>query len=293
MIEAHFMQTGPIYCALAGIDLHVPFYDLGDGIFLRKTNAHLMAPFLMSFKPINDQGYHPAPWVASTGGYTFDIKTELFIPANSSSKKFPACDIANIIAFLLFLNVNPSTTLVAISNHPFSLSADEKIINRTIIPYQTSNHCFLLSGKEEINDNIINWVRDNWKTALQLFHTSSEFSLAVNSLMNSQFFESSAMSLVSLWAAIEALFSPSKSELKFRISALVSTFLEERGDERYILQKRVAKLYDKRSSAAHGLPKQSADDLLMTINLLRDILFKILEDKIVPDKKNLERLLFS
>ncbi|WP_373715002.1 hypothetical protein [Roseateles sp.] len=55
----------------------------------------------------------------------------------------------------------------------------------------------------------------------------------------------------------------------------------------------VAKLYDKRSAAAHGKPKHGDDDLLATMNLLGEVLRKILDDGAMPSKDSLERSLFG
>ena len=57
--------------------------------------------------------------------------------------------------------------------------------------------------------------------------------------------------MVSPWGALEALFSPSTSELKFRVSSLIAAYFEVPGVERVKCQREVAKLYDKRSTAAH------------------------------------------
>ena len=55
----------------------------------------------------------------------------------------------------------------------------------------------------------------------------------------------------------------------------------------------VAKLYDKRSSAAHGKPSHTSDDVVDSFNLLREVLSKILDNNHVPTKEELESLLFG
>jgi hypothetical protein len=99
--------------------------------------------------------------------------------------------------------------------------------------------------------------------------------------------------LISLWGALEAFFSPSTTELKFRISALIASFLEPPGKQRATLQKDVAKLYDMRSAAAHGKPRHEQADVLNTFNLLRRVLFAFIDDKSVPTKDELEARLFG
>lgn len=70
-------------------------------------------------------------------------------------------------------------------------------------------------------------------------------------------------------------------------------YLEPPGQTRHDLQRSVAKLYDKRSAAAHGKPQHEQEDLLASFTLLGRILQKILDDRAVPSKELLERQLFG
>ena len=76
--------------------------------------------------------------------------------------------------------------------------------------------------------------------------------------------------------------------MRFRVSALIASFLEKPGSSRRELQKKIAKLYDKRSAAAHGQPKHDQQHLLETFNLLRNVLFKIIESGYVPNQEQLD-----
>ena len=73
--------------------------------------------------------------------------------------------------------------------------------------------------------------------------------------------------------------------MKLRVSALIASYLEPPGEERYTLQRRVAKLYDKRSSAAQ--------DILDTFKVLRSVITSIIENRHVPTKEELEKGLFG
>lgn len=121
---------------------------------------------------------------------------------------------------------------------------------------------------------------------------SPEFELAIEALDSVQFVHKPALAMVSVWGALEALFSPAHSELKFRVSALIATFLEEPGIERRSLQQRVAKLYNGRSAAAHGSTETDMQSLALSVDLLRRVLVKIVESGSVPSKTDLESSLF-
>jgi hypothetical protein len=139
----------------------------------------------------------------------------------------------------------------------------------------------------------LKWVQENWKVAHKLYSSSTEFRLAADSLDSGQFVPNHALTLVSLWASLEAIFSPSTSELKFRVSALIAAYLEPPGMKRLELQKQVASLYDLRSAAAHGKPRHEPDHLLKSFELIRKVLLRMIHEASVPTKETLERRLFG
>ena len=63
-------------------------------------------------------------------------------------------------------------------------------------------------------------------------HESEEFNLLMQALDQSLFARSVELALLSLWGALEAVFSPGRNELRFRVTALIATFLEPPGQER-------------------------------------------------------------
>lgn len=99
--------------------------------------------------------------------------------------------------------------------------------------------------------------------------------------------------MVSLWGALESLFSPSRPELSFRVSGLIAAYLEDFGAARQALQKKVAKLYDVRPFAAHGKPKDDPNALVETFELLRRAIINMINDEHVPSKAELESRLFG
>jgi hypothetical protein len=285
---------GDVHAGIAGIELQEATFSLGHGLTLSKTYAHLMAPFLMAFKPAPRGQHHPAPWKSAQGGSSFDVNAELFIPGDIEDKFGSRIEVATTVLFLLRLGVNPAITLPVFANHAFNELANLKDNEALLFPYEVHPRHFPLGvvGGLATTDSLT-WTAQRWPIAQRLINESAEFSLAVNAIDGGQFLRQSALILVSLWAAIEALFSPSTSELKFRVSSLVAAFLEPPGAARHELQRSVAKLYDKRSAAAHGKPKHEPDDLLATFNLLRRILMAIIDRGSVPSKDELEQSLFG
>lgn len=283
-----------VHAGLAGVDLVNDSFDLGNGILLRKVYAHLFAPFMMAFKPAPIGRHHPGPWKSASGGFSFDVDAELLIPENIETEFGSKIGVARTLVFLFRLGVNPAITLPVFSNHSFNTLAEVPDSDAKLFPYEVQNRHFplgVVGGK--VDDSAVQWVSKRWSKTHGLIEDSPEFALAVQAIDSGQFVENHALTLVSLWGALEALFSPSTSELKFRVSALIASFLEEPGGNRAQRQKAVASLYDKRSAAAHGKPKHKPEHLLETFNLLREVLFRIIDRGSVPKMEELEGMLFG
>lgn len=285
---------GDIHAGLSGIELAEDSFELGGGILLRKAYAHLFAPFMMAFKPAPLGRHHPGPWKNASGGFSFDVTAELLIPSRIETDFDSKIGVARSVLFLLRLGVNPAITLPVFSNYPFSTLAKIPDAEAKLFPYEVQRRHFPLGVVGGIaNSEAALWVKDRWQVTHKLLSKSTEFELAVEAIDSGQFIENHALTLVSLWGALEALFSPSTAELKFRVSSFIASFLESSGPDRAKRQKEIAKLYDKRSAAAHGKPKHEPEHLLQTFNLLREVLIKIIERGCVPQKAELESMLFG
>lgn len=130
-------------------------------------------------------------------------------------------------------------------------------------------------------------------SSAKLANTRKEFRLAVEALDQAHFVHDHALGILLVWAALEGLFSPSRTELRFRVSALIASFLEPPGPRRRELQAEVTKLYDARSSAAHDRSSIDRRALGESMTLLRRILIKMVSGCHIPSKDELEDLLFG
>jgi hypothetical protein len=139
----------------------------------------------------------------------------------------------------------------------------------------------------------LEWIRQHWVDAGHMMQENSQFGLTMAAFDNCSFGRNPELALLQLWGALEALFSPGRDELRFRISANIATFLEPPGTERYSLQKKVAKLYNSRSAAAHGRAKNVEDALIATYAVTRRVLLTSIEQNHVPSLKELESKLFG
>lgn len=289
------LENKALYAGLSGLDFEGTTYDLSGGAVLEKTYVHFMAPYTLAFKrPERPGAHHPGPWMSAASGVAYDITTQLTISSELGSDLPSRMEVARVVLFVLRLWSNPSIVLHVFSSHPFSEISEAGEGVASLIPAEVYPRSFALGliDGTKVHESL-EWVRDNWQSAYKLYCSSTEFRLAADALTNGQFVPNDALTMISLWGAIEAIFSPSTTELKFRVSSLVASYLHPPGTDRASKQKEIAKLYDKRSAAAHGKPKHDPEDLLATFELLRKVLIKAIRDEEMPKRDKLDGLLFG
>lgn len=269
-------------------------FELGNGVTVRIAYAHMFANYMLAYTPAAPGKPSPGPWKATRQGTWHDISAELEIPANGVPSIGTAQEVARAVVLVIRLGINPATYMAAISNRPFLAHLQAPDDDAWVQPEEVELRRFPLAVENGVVDSArASWVAKRWPVAARLSRQSAEFALAVDALSIGQYVHRSSLTMVALWAALEALFSPSTSELKFRVSALIASFLEPPGEQRRARSKTIGKLYDKRSAAAHGKSSHQDDDLLASFNLLAEVLQRILDREQVPTKDELEQMLFG
>ena len=77
------------------------------------------------------------------------------------------------------------------------------------------------------------------------------------------------------------------------MSSYIAAYLEPFGPQRRTLQRRIVKLYDARSKAAHGAGIEATAAFAETYALFRRVLLRIFADGSVPTREQLDDLLFG
>jgi hypothetical protein len=288
-------SASPLYAGIAGVTFEVDEFDFGDGVVFRKTYAHIMAPYLAAFHPAERGKPHPPPWKAVGGGMGFDVQAQIYIPLMFAPPNW--FDRLNTIWWLLALIRLRSSILATVP-----VIADKSF---TEIPSSSEEPFFwplemeptrlLITDNPSkiVRESDLYWIRDNWLAGGALMRQSEDFNLAFQAIDQSVWGRSASLAIVSLWGALERLFSPSHSELSFRVSATIASYLEAPGDQRLACYRRVKKLYDMRSKAAHGSPLEENESLHESYDLLKRALFRMMESKHVPSREELESRLFG
>ena len=285
----------PLYAGFSLVSLEPESYDLGKGVTLSRTYAHLMAPFIMAFAPAPPGRHHPAPWNAAKGGLSLDIQVQLatsseFVPPGN----FDPLNTVWLIAALIRLAATPLVQVAVVSDQAFEhipKSGKEpyllpiEVNRKRLMPLETPSTVLEVVQLE--------WVKHHWFEAGCLLSQNKDFSTAFQAFDATTMATSIPVAMMTLWGAIEQLFSPAKQELRFRISATLASYLEPPGTARLALHKIIAKLYDKQSEVAHGAGSGNAQAFIDTYALMSKALKKKIEKGQVPTREELEGNLFG
>jgi len=289
-------ESKGIIAGLAGVNLEPAEYSLGSGLRISRTYAHMMAHFMMAYSPAKAGQSHPAPWSAVSGGaFTYDIYAQLEVPgAALVGLDLDTSFIAWWITAMLRLRLGPVFIVPVIGEQPFA----EAKINHSkarFYPVEIYNQILVLdpNARRIIHEVDLAWTAKYWLTATRLYQENDAFRLLFEAVDQSMFARHRSLALLWLWGGLEAVFSPSKAELRYRISSAIASFLEKPGIPRMNAQKTIAKLYDSRSAAAHGREDKKGDSLQETYALARRVVLKMIENNRVPTHVELEAKIFG
>lgn len=284
-----------LYAGFSGAELSVESFELGEEVVLKRTYAHLMSSYMMAFSRPGPKGYHPAPWRAAKGGFGFDIEIEIRVPNSSIlGTNIDSRETVWWIAALLRIAQVPFLTVPVFSDCSFE-NARETEGEPVIEPFETE-HRILGPSKEtrrEIRADVLEWVKAKWKESGKLLNSNPSFYSAMKAFDNATVRGKTSSSLLSLWGALEQIFSPSPGELRFRVSSMLASYLEPPGESRLELYKRILKLYNERSVAAHTAKEIEVGPLIETYVLMRNALVRMIDESEIPSQQHLEGRLFG
>jgi hypothetical protein len=276
-----------IYYGLSGIELDFDSFDLGHGVILSKTYLHVMAHPIIAFAPAPPGEHHPGPWQAlnaKPGAVSLDLLAQLSVPEHSGDPK-GQYDWVGWITLLLRFSLDCAITLTVSADTSFEDVAAGKAAAKLLEPIRE-----LFEGTTAHEDDA-QWIKDNWYSSLPLSGDPA-LAFAVRSLYHSHR-ATEELGVVSVWGALERLFSTNAGELKYRVCTNIAAFLEPPGTERYLIFKQLTKLYDDRSAAAHGSPMKSQTAYIDSFHIASRVILRMIELGQVPTKENLEHELLS
>ncbi|MES2822483.1 MAG: hypothetical protein V4732_02695 [Pseudomonadota bacterium] len=283
-----------LYGGIAGIKLPVESFVIGEGVELRQIYSHLFSANMMAFAPPGPEGYHPAPWKAAKGGFNYDIEIEIRAPNKTTlGESFDAKEIIWWIAALMRLARFPYLSVPVISNRSFRDIPNSKE-EPTLTPFETEGRIFgpAKDANSTLDVNHLAWVAEKWISAGHLLNRNPKFYSAFKAFDSATLRGRASASMLALWGGLEQLFAPSAGELRFRVAALIASYLEEPGAARLEIYKQVLKLYNQRSVAAHTAQDVETEPLVQTYIIMRNALVRMIDEDRVPTQSDLESLLF-
>lgn len=282
-----------VFAGLVGLEVTFERFDLGDGVSISQAHAHLVNPFLVAFATSQEEGF-PTKWIDSDEGV--DLTAELCVPG-----KFPIgkwnnpINVVRWVLAMLRLWASPNISAPVISDISLAKAKDSANNEGRLMPFETAPRVMKIEEPDgrKVDEKCLEWVKSNWRYAAALRKEHKELHLAIEALDQVQFMRDPSLALVSLWGALENIFSPTKTELRFRLSALIASYLEEPGPKRLELQRHVARMYDARTTPGNGMADDDPAALKDTFELLRRVIISIIDRRHVPSKEELEASLFG
>ena len=213
-----FVKTliGPVFAGIAGCRLgDEAEIDLGAGIMLKKTFAHLMSPLLMAFAPPEPGQPHPAPWAPVRGSRGIDIYVQLGVPSllDLPSKSFDNINTIWFVAALLRLHTSAPIFVAALADRPFEQIAEGVGGPSAEMPIAVISELVPRYSAEGISEGAplpaesTEWLRTTlWRNS-RLLRRDTRLNQAFQAFDHAPSVESPAVGLLVLWGAIEHLFS--------------------------------------------------------------------------------------
>jgi hypothetical protein len=284
-----------LYGGFMNVELPDGSFDLGSGIRLERTFAHLMSVNLMAFAPAAEGRHHPAPWKAAKGGFGYDISVEIQVPTGGTlPSSLQPRDAIWLIASLIRLAKCPYLMVPVISSHSFGAiagSAEEP----TLEPFETEMR--LLRATEArhavLDSELLTWVSRVWPLTANLMKGDSRFDSAFRAFDLCTVRDRTSSSLLTVWGALETLFAPSAGELRYRVSSNIAAYLNPPGEKRLQVYREILELYNHRSTAAHTAKDADQSALLSSYVLMRNAIVRMVDDQHVPNQRELEQAIFS
>jgi hypothetical protein len=283
-----------VYGGLSNIKLKDNNFDLGNGLLLKQTYAHLFSANMVALSPKGEAGYHEGPWRAAKGGFGYDINIEIEVPDNLIINDFSAEEILWLIAALIRLANYPYVSLVAISNISFS-DMKKTVLDPKIVPMETKPRIVKIDKNKNVylDANDLNWIKEKLDTTSKLMKENDRFYTSLYAYDKATLSGETSASLLAMWGGLEQLFAPTSAELRFRVAANIACYLEPFGENRKNKYKEILKLYNERCSAAHTAKNIDIAPLAETFVLMRNILIKIIQEENIPSQEYLEKIMFE
>jgi hypothetical protein len=230
--------------------------------------------------------------LSAVGRYSHSIGHELAVDRSFGSSEQAPFNLAWWFLSALRVRTLADFLVPAVSDQSWSTVAAAQESSCHIQLLEDVPRARRFSTATPIGLSDLDWAA-NSLTRFAVLLEVPRFRLAVDCLTTHQHEASLRMSTASLWVGVEALFGIN-AELRFRLSALVASFLEHRGPGRIARYREVKGQYDFRSRAVHGagLADAALEQHVRDVRgMLSRILCKMVDSGRAPTEEDWEAVL--
>lgn len=256
-----------LFGAIAGAQLPYDEMELDGGITIRRTYAHVMAPYLMAFARAERGKPHPPPWRAVSGGLSYDVVGEIYIPREVRPTGFDRLNTIWWIVALLRLVHSEGVWAPVVSDTSFTQAAKSER-EPTFWPVEIFPGTAGAPTAGQISAETLDWVNRYYRQGAAMM-ADTGFSAAFLSLDAARSATNPAAAKLLTWAAMEALFRPGRSQISHRLCASIAAFLETGRSKQDRLYQRARKLYEARGETSHAARSPEIGSIAEALTLAR------------------------
>ena len=281
----------PLFGGVAGAALGVPEFEVTKGLVLRQTYAHVMAPVTMAFKrPSAADRWHPAPWKPTRGGFFTDVEIEVALDASVRPTNFDRLNTLWWVLALLRVSTGAALRMPVIADISFAeIAASEREPVIWTMEARSSQLKMAPATPQVIDIEHLIWLREALGPGAKLMGEES-FGRALQAFDDAIWAHSTGSALVTVWAAMETLIRPGRSNITKRLASAIAAMLQPPGAERERLFQQVASLYEARGGAVHASRLPYADQLFSSFEIARRTFVRCIDAEALPDAEQLQEM---
>ena len=271
----------PLYGALTGVSLPVESFEVLPGLTLRRVYVDMFGTPMLAFAPPpKPNEYHPGPWAAVRGGFSFKCRVEVALCDISDFGGISPSTAIWLVSALLRLQSQTPVRMAALGNMPF----DEKCANFSAGAFESAPHqrgIYQEAECEATNDDL-EWLRIFMPVMSRLYH-DERFCRAFSVYEQSQWSPTQEMGTVLVWTAIETLFDLGGERHKTKaICEALSDYVGEDQSDRNRAYQVIQAMYYKRGRIVHAGRSIGVDDFAQSFQLAKVAFRRILIDGELP-----------
>jgi hypothetical protein len=262
--------------------------EIAKGVSLSRIYVDTFSAPMMAFAPPpTSRAPHPGPWVAVSGGFTFEARTQINLAELAIFDGLAPRFAIWLVAALLRLQITTPLRVAALCNTPFAPPENEEKKPHAIAFENAPNQLgvftsmCIVAAEEEVS-----WLRDMLPSAVRLYH-DERFFRAFSVYDQAQWSPTKEMGTVLVWTAIEILLGISSEREKTKaICKRLSEFVGVDRADRDRAYQVVQHLYYERGRAIHSGHLITDEDTAQSFRLACVAFRRVVIDGLLPDSSS-------